>query len=111
MSIANNHINDFGIYGRKSTIDVLDKLNIGWSGPPKTYAEVEISDINIVFIAFCPYDHSNDLRKIDQSKKIIQNLSKKFDVIIVSFTEELKVRMLFEFLTLLNIIMKKIVVI
>ena len=85
MSIANNHINDFGVYGRKSTIDVLDKLNIGWSGPPKTYAEVEISDINIVFIAFCPYDHSNDLRKIDQSKKIIQNLSKKFDVIIVSF--------------------------
>ncbi len=85
LSIANNHINDFGVYGRKSTINALDNLNIGWSGPPKTYAELQNADVKVAFIAFCPYSHSNDLRKIEQSKKIIKNLSQKYDVIIVSF--------------------------
>ena len=85
LSIANNHINDFGNLGRKSTIDVLNKLNIGWSGPKKTYAELIIGDIKVVFVAFCTYEHSNDLRKIDQSKNIIKNLAKKYDVVIVSF--------------------------
>ncbi|MEA3500029.1 MAG: CapA family protein [Candidatus Marinimicrobia bacterium] len=85
LSIANNHINDFGIDGRKSTINTLDNLNIGWSGPPKTYAELQIADVKIAFIAFSPYSHSNDLRKIDQSKKIIYKLTEEYDVIIVSF--------------------------
>ncbi len=85
LSLANNHINDFGTYGRNSTIDVLDTLNIGWSGPPNTFAKLTIKGVNIVFIAFCPYSHSNDLRNIDRAKKIVTNLAKQNDIIIVSF--------------------------
>ncbi|NOZ87254.1 MAG: hypothetical protein GXP49_13500 [Deltaproteobacteria bacterium] len=85
MSIANNHAMDFGEEGWKSSQDALDAQGIKWSGPKGTYAIMEVRGRKIVLAAFHTADHCNDVRDIQGAYSFIKRLSKKFDLVIVSF--------------------------
>ncbi len=86
MSIANNHIGDFGKIGIKNTIKTLDNLGIKNAGVlSKPITTFEKDGIKYGFIAFAP---NNDCLKINNLKKGIQmvkKLNKEVDVVIVSF--------------------------
>ncbi|HTL33389.1 MAG TPA: CapA family protein [Kofleriaceae bacterium] len=85
VSLANNHIDDFGPAGRARTIEVLDKLGIAWSGPTGTVAHMHAQGRAIDVIAFATYDGLNDLDDHEQAAALVAKSAKTADLVIVSF--------------------------
>jgi poly-gamma-glutamate capsule biosynthesis protein CapA/YwtB (metallophosphatase superfamily) len=86
LSVANNHVADFGDIGLKSTNDVLSKLPIAYGGIiSKPIAEIKVRNTNIGMAAFAPHKGSVDMNNIANAIKIVQDLKKRNQIVIVSF--------------------------
>jgi len=87
LSIANNHVGDFGEQGRKSTVETLKKSGIRFAGLID-YCPTDIFTINGVkygFCAFAPNMGTVNLKDIPAAEKIVRELAKTCDIVIVSF--------------------------
>jgi poly-gamma-glutamate capsule biosynthesis protein CapA/YwtB (metallophosphatase superfamily) len=86
LSVANNHSNDFGLKGRKTTVRILDSLGIHHAGlktsPVKTFTR---KGVKYGFCAFSPNSQTVSLLDIKAAAAIIQELKRQSDVVIVSF--------------------------
>lgn len=87
LSIANNHVGDFGDQGRKSTIETLKRNNINFAGltdhcPSTTFT---IDSVKYGFAAFAPNQRTMDVRDIPAAEQIVRDLAAECDIIIVSF--------------------------
>lgn len=87
LSVANNHVGDFGDQGRKSTVQTLSKAGIHFAGladhcPTTTFT---INNIKYGFCAFAPNTGTVDLRKITEAQEIVRKLADECDIVIVSF--------------------------
>ncbi|MEW7290324.1 CapA family protein [Aquimarina sp. 2304DJ70-9] len=86
MSIANNHIGDFGEIGIKNTSKTLEKHNIAYAGifaQPSTIFEK--NGITYGFCAFAPNKDCIKIHNLTNAKKIVEELKQKADIVIVSF--------------------------
>ncbi|HMQ67405.1 MAG TPA: CapA family protein [Ignavibacteria bacterium] len=86
LSLANNHSNDMGEEGRESTIKTLEKNSIRYAG----YAELpftifEINGSRFGFTAFAPNYASQNINDLSNAVKVVSELKKKCDIVIVSF--------------------------
>ena len=86
LSIANNHVGDFGDAGRKSTIETLQKNKIHYAGllncPSTTFT---IDGVKYGFCAFAPNTGTVSIRDIPAAQEIVRELAKECDIVIVSF--------------------------
>jgi len=86
LSIANNHIRDFGPAGLKTTKKVLDSLNIAYSGLISKPAVVtEINGRKIGMCAFSPNTGTAKINDIATAAQIVAKLDAECDYVIVSF--------------------------
>jgi len=86
LSIANNHVGDFGDFGRKNTTEILEKAGLKFAGLTDYPSAVfEKDSIKYGFCAFAPNVGTLDIRDIAESQKIIKELDSKVDILIVSF--------------------------
>jgi len=87
VSLANNHVMDYGFEGQEETVRVLREHDIAFSGPPGTIARRIVDHRTVYMIAFAPYDNCNDLRDIDAAAAMVANLAREdgSPLIIVSF--------------------------
>lgn len=86
LSIANNHVGDFGSRGRKNTARILDSLNIHYAGQVnKPFDIFEIDSIKYGFCAFAPNENCVSILKIDSAKALVKRLKAQADIVIVSF--------------------------
>lgn len=86
LSIANNHIGDFGLPGRDSTFRLLKNAGIHFAGiDSKPYCLFETNGLNIGFAAFAPNVGIPDLRDMDTAAELIRKLDAICDLVIVSF--------------------------
>ncbi|WP_025741529.1 CapA family protein [Aquimarina pacifica] len=86
MSIANNHIGDFGPIGIKNTTKVLTQHGIAYAGvfaQPSTIFEK--NGITYGFCAFAPNKDCVKIHNLTNAKKIVIELKQKVDIVIVSF--------------------------
>lgn len=86
MSVANNHVNDFGPEGRAATAALLDSLGIAYAGfvtHPWTLFEKE--GITYGFAAFAPNKGTMDLKDYSGAARITRMLDSLADVVIISF--------------------------
>jgi len=85
ISIANNHIEDFGEPGKLKTIEILQKSNINFSGLPNYISTtVKIKNQTIGFCAFCLHENFK-LVDPDTIFYILKQLKKQCSIIIISF--------------------------
>ncbi len=86
MSLANNHTRDFGIDGLRSTMRSLSNENIHYAGIKGICESVIIKKDNIRYgvCAFAPYAATVSILDYGYSTKIISELKKKCDIVIVS---------------------------
>lgn len=87
LSMANNHANDFGQHGIESTEKVLTEQGIKFSGI-KGRVESAVVERNGVRYGLCAFGHNSyTLRHKDLAtvKRILDDLKKKCDILIVSF--------------------------
>ena len=86
LSLANNHSGDFGDFGRKRTMHLLDSLKIEHAGLEiKPTAEFVRDGIKYGFIAFAPNKGTLDLLKTEAAAKMVKALADSNDIVIVSF--------------------------
>jgi hypothetical protein len=86
LSIANNHIGDFGIEGREKTIEVLNNAKIHFAGTlTQPYTTFTKDGIKYGFCAFAPNAGTPDIREIDEASETVKYLDSISDIVIVSF--------------------------
>jgi poly-gamma-glutamate capsule biosynthesis protein CapA/YwtB (metallophosphatase superfamily) len=85
LSIANNHIDDFGAAGRASTIAVLDGLGLAYSGPTGTVARLVVRGRAIHVIAFAPYPGLNDMNDLATAHALVEASHAAGALVVVSF--------------------------
>lgn len=84
LSLANNHTGDFGPECLERTEQILDSLNIGWSGRPGSYATLNVDDVKVAFIAFHSGGNCNNSLDLPYVQDLISAVDEKHDIIIVS---------------------------
>ncbi len=86
VSIANNHVGDFGETGRNSTVETLESAGLHYAGllscPVDTFT---LDSIRYGFVAFSPNMGTNDISDLVTAKKLVAHLDSISDVVIVSF--------------------------
>ena len=86
LSIANNHVGDFGLKGRKRTAALLDSLNIKYAGLlSQPYTILEKDSLKYGFCAFAPNENTVSINNIDSARQLVATLKVQVDILIVSF--------------------------
>lgn len=86
LSVANNHVNDFGPVGRASTAAMLDSAGLAYAGfvtHPWTLFDKE--GVTYGFAAFAPNQGTMSLRDYKRAAEITALLDAIADVVIISF--------------------------
>ena len=85
LSIANNHVGDFGEEGKKSTLKVLKNHGVMHAGLiSKPSIIFEKGGLKYGFIAFAASPGTLDIRKVENAKQLVSELALKTDIVIVS---------------------------
>lgn len=86
VSLANNHVGDFGDAGRRNTRKLLDSVGINYGGllthPTSSFVR---NGIRFGFCAFAPNSGTCSLNDIERAKEIVTSLKSQNDIVIVSF--------------------------
>ncbi len=86
VSIANNHVGDFGQEGRDNTLKILDDKKIAAAGLlSRPVCTFEKNGVKYGLAAFAPNSGTVNIRDIEAAKKIVSELAEKTDIVIVSF--------------------------
>jgi poly-gamma-glutamate capsule biosynthesis protein CapA/YwtB (metallophosphatase superfamily) len=84
VSLANNHVGDFGDAGRASTRATLDALGIRYAGAPGEVARLEVRGHRIALVAFSTSSGTNDLRDLPEAARIVREARQGADLVVVS---------------------------
>lgn len=87
LTLANNHLFDFGSEGLKSTLASLDKAGIRYAGINKTHTVTTVVRNNLT-ISICAFGHSSmspSIFDLNAAEKLIHSLKQKSDIVVVSF--------------------------
>lgn len=86
LSIANNHIRDFGSVGTANTLRVLNEAGIPHAGLAECpYTTFEKDGIRYGFAAFAPNTGTIKINDYANARKIISHLNSISDIVIISF--------------------------
>jgi len=86
LSLANNHVGDFGEKGRENTVKLLVETDIKFAGITKyPFTTFEKNGIKYGFCAFAPNNGTISINNSKNAISIVQHLDSICDIIIVSF--------------------------
>jgi len=86
LSVANNHVNDFGPEGRRYTASLLDSAGIAFAGfTSHPWVILEKERIRYGFAAFAPHRGTMDLKDYAGAARLTRMLDSLADVVIISF--------------------------
>ena len=86
LSLANNHIGDFGDAGRQSTLKTLDSVGIKYGGQVSHPSSIfMINGVIYGFCAFAPNSQTLSIFEFKIARQIIHDLKQQCDIVIVSF--------------------------
>lgn len=86
LSLANNHMGDFGEAGRATTVKTLDENGIYHAGLITHPTAIFVKDgIKYGFCAFAPNTGTVDVKNIPAAQEIVRALKDSCDIVIVSF--------------------------
>jgi len=86
LSLANNHMGDFGNTGRNNTIRVLKEKGFKFAGLDNCpWDTLTVKGIKIGFTAFAPNTACLQITNLTKAKEIVAELNKMCDIVIVSF--------------------------
>ena len=87
INIANNHMGDFGAPGRENTVKVLKEAGLNYAGLKDVCetSRFEINGVKYGFAGFAPNTGTVRITDIAYAKKLVSELDKDCDIVIVSF--------------------------
>lgn len=87
MGVANNHFNDFGEDGRRSTVSTLRDAGIAYAGLRK-HSETAFLDrkgLRIGFTQFAPGGINLNINDLGELRRVVGAMRESADIIVVSF--------------------------
>lgn len=84
LSLANNHILDFGEAAREATRRHLDGLGIAHTGKRGDIARVVVDGRRVSVIGMSVYEHSYDLNDLAEATRVITEETARADIVVVS---------------------------
>jgi poly-gamma-glutamate capsule biosynthesis protein CapA/YwtB (metallophosphatase superfamily) len=85
VSLANNHVDDFGARGRASTVAELDRLGVAHSGAAGTVARLVVRGRAVHVLAFAPYAGQNDMNDLAAARALVAAAAATGALVVVSF--------------------------
>jgi poly-gamma-glutamate capsule biosynthesis protein CapA/YwtB (metallophosphatase superfamily) len=87
LSVANNHVGDFGEQGRRSTVETLRKAGIRFAGLSGCCATdtFTLNGVKYGFAAFAPNSGTVSLTAMAAAEEIVRALTAHCRIVIVSF--------------------------
>jgi poly-gamma-glutamate capsule biosynthesis protein CapA/YwtB (metallophosphatase superfamily) len=86
LSMANNHVNDYGYEGRINTARHLAESGMAYAGlASKPYAIIERDGYKVGFAAFAPHTGTADMKDYEGAKRIVSMLNDSCDFVLVYF--------------------------
>jgi hypothetical protein len=86
VSLANNHIDDFGATGRNSTTHTLDSIGLQYAGlQSKPTTIFKSNGVTFGFCAFAPNSNTVSILDLKNVSSVVSELKKQVDIVIVSF--------------------------
>jgi hypothetical protein len=85
VSLANNHIDDYGNPGRASTLAELARLGIASSGTPDSVATLTVHGRTVDVIAFATYPGLMNMLDLDAARALVAASVARGAITIVSF--------------------------
>lgn len=83
LSLANNHVNDYGPEGRQQTLDVLDSLGIGYTGAPGQISIQDLGSLRVAYIGLAPNSGCQDLNDIPGAAALVREAAGMPDTLVV----------------------------
>lgn len=84
MNVANNHGDDFGPAGQRSTERALRRVGIAWAGRPGTITIIRRKGVRVAFLGFAPYRWASRLEHIAAAKRLVARAASKADLVVVA---------------------------
>lgn len=84
LSLANNHILDFGEAAREATRRHLDALGLAYTGKRGDIARVVVDGRRVSVIGMSVYEHSYDLNDLAAATRVITEETARADIVVVS---------------------------
>lgn len=86
ISVANNHVGDFGESGRRNTTKVLGEKGFCFSGLlSRPWDTITVNGLKYGLVSFSPNTGTVRINNYPQAIKIVKELDKMCDVVVVSF--------------------------
>ncbi|NTU68025.1 MAG: CapA family protein [Chlorobiaceae bacterium] len=86
LSVANNHINDFGIRGKDNTSRLLAERRIAFAGQESCPTTIIVrKGIRVGFTTFAPVTGCLNLNDDELVRRVVSGLRRQCDILIVSF--------------------------
>ena len=86
LGTANNHVNDFGITGRKNTARQLKKSGFKFAGfRSHPFTIYETKGVKIGFCSFAPHTGTMNFKDYEEASRLVEKLSASTDLVVVNF--------------------------
>jgi Bacterial capsule synthesis protein PGA_cap len=84
MNVANNHADDFGTAGERSTESALRKAGLRWTGRPGQITVIRRNGLRIALLGFAPYKWASRLDRIGVAKALVRKAASEADLVVVA---------------------------
>jgi poly-gamma-glutamate capsule biosynthesis protein CapA/YwtB (metallophosphatase superfamily) len=84
MNVANNHADDFGIAGERSTEHALAAAGLRWTGRPGQIAVVRRHGLRIALLGFAPYPWAARLEQVRVAQALVRRAAARSDLVVVA---------------------------
>ena len=85
ISLANNHINDYGPQGKQQTVLAMEQNGLAWSDHEGQLAVRTFNDRKVVMAAFYSSGVKHNVNDIPGARRLVEKLAQKYDIVVISF--------------------------
>jgi hypothetical protein len=84
VNLANNHADDFGPAGQRSTENALRKAGVRWTGRPGQITIMRRGGLRIALLGFAPYRWAPRLEQIRVAQALVRKAATQADIVVVA---------------------------
>ena len=84
VNLANNHADDFGAAGQRSTERALKKAGLRWTGRPGQITIMRRAGLRIALLGFAPYRWAPRLEQIRVAQALVRKAARQADIVVVA---------------------------
>jgi hypothetical protein len=84
MNVANNHADDFGTAGERSTERALRAAGLRWTGRPGQITVLRRNGLRVAFLGFAPYPWASRLEHVGAAQALVRRAASGADLVVVA---------------------------